>query len=104
MQIWNASNLDQGLRIKQTKLCSYLNGLEFKIWFKIHAVPSGDAEFSLVEAMSASFRLANKRQGDNKRQVKFLNHLCKTLVDLLKFIDLTKFNSTFIFRNQIIQI
>ena len=97
MQIWNASNLDQGLRIKQTILCSYLNGLELKIRFKIHAVSSGDAEFSLVEAMSASFRLANKRQGDNKRQVKFLNHL-------LKFIDLTKFNSTFIFRNQIIQI
>ena len=59
MQIWNASNLDQGLRIKQTKLCSYLNGLEFKIWCILQ---SGDAKFSMVEAMSASFRLANKRQ------------------------------------------
>ena len=29
---------------------------------KLHAVPSGDAEFSLVEAMSASFISANERQ------------------------------------------
>ena len=37
------------------------NLVDFAI-LKLHAVPSGDTEFSLVETMSASFRLANKRQ------------------------------------------
>ena len=46
---------------------SYLNGLEIKtrycFWIlKLHAVPSGDAEFSLVEPMSDGFRSANERQ------------------------------------------
>ena len=38
-------------------------------------MPSSDAEFSLVGPMSASFRLANKKQEkirENRSQVKFL--------------------------------
>jgi hypothetical protein len=38
----------------------------------------GDAEFSLVEPM-----LISQLTKEDERQVKFLNHLCKTLVQQL---------------------
>ena len=57
----------------QTKLRSYLNGLEIKICccfliVRLHAVPSVDTEFLLVELISASFTSAKKRQ--EKKQKK----------------------------------
>ena len=68
-------------------------------------MPSGDADISLVEPMSACFRLSNKRQEKIKIHVEFLNHLYKNLVELLvKINHFQEIQFIFIFRHQIVQI
>ena len=85
-----------GLRIKQTKLCSYLNGLEFKIWCILQFLNYMQCHLVMLNFHWLSqCQLAldqEKEVRGNKRQVKFLNHLCKLLVKLLKLSNYKKFN------------
>ena len=87
----NFSNACKKVATKLNYGLILVDWFEIKIWccfwiLKLHAVPSSDAEFSLVEPMSAS------STSTNNRQIKFLNHLWKFLFKLQKISNFKIFS------------